>query len=98
MKLVVNCLLIFSIILAVALTAWADSVQGVVVLHDETPVSYRRVYIGDNRALTDDHGNFVMWLDPGEYDIRVQGFNNCEPPIVEVRSGERTELVIHVSR
>lgn len=97
MKLVVNCLLILSIILAVALTAWADSVQGVVV-YDETPVSNRRVYIGDNRALTDDHGNFVMWLDPGEYDIRVQGFNNCDPPSVEVRPGERTEFVIHVSR
>jgi hypothetical protein len=56
----------------------AASVEGVVRYRDNTPAARVRVEIGDNRAVTDNNGNFVMWVDPGVYGVQVNG-RTCEP-------------------
>lgn len=97
MRWAVHLLLALIICLAIGMTAWAETVHGV-VRREGRPVPDRQVFIGDNQALTDRYGNFAMWLDPGEYPVRVQGFGNCQPQRVRVRPGERTMVEIQVSQ
>ncbi len=89
MKWIAGSVLILSIMLAAVHAFCAERVEGVVVVIDEAnerPIAYCRVYIGDNRALTDASGNFVMLLDPGDYPVRVEGRN-----ITEVRGSTTME-------
>ncbi len=109
MKWIAGSVLILSIMLAAVHALCAERVEGVVVvIIDETnerPIAYCRVYIGDNRALTDDSGNFVMLLDPGDYPVRVEGrnitevrgFHTMEQRRVRVFPGEGQRIEIVVS-
>jgi len=77
MRWMVGSLLFLVVTLTIAYPApCAESVEGVLIDHNSgNPIPYCRVYIGDNRALTDADGNFVLLLEPGIYRIRVQGYN-----------------------
>ena len=87
MKWIAGSVLILSIMLAAVHALCAERVEGVVIDEaNERPIAYCRVYIGDNRALTDASGNFVMLLDPGDYPVRVEGRN-----ITEVRGSNTME-------
>ena len=78
MKWAGSLFLIVTILACTMLPAGAASVEGVVRYQNNNPAARVRVEIGDNRAVTDNNGNFVMWLDPGVYAVRVNG-RTCEP-------------------
>ena len=78
MKWIVSLFLVVTVVMCTILPAWAASVEGVVRYRNIGPAARVRVEIGDNSAITDTNGNFVMWLDPGVYAIRVNG-QVCDP-------------------
>ena len=107
MKCSIISFLIFFSFLITAQLANAESVEGVVInIQNKKPIPYCRVFIGDNRALTDASGNFVMNVDLGTYNIRVQGYNTRrvtgantkEKGVVRILPGRRHNILIHVSK
>ncbi len=68
--------LLFLIIIATVMNSWALSVRGQVVKDNKNsdPVQGRQVYIGDYEGETDVNGNFVIWIEPGRYIVRVDGY------------------------
>ena len=94
MKWAGSLFLAVSIVTCMIPSAGAASVEGVVRYLDNTPAARVSVEIGDSRAVTDNYGNFVMWLDPGVYVVRVDG-RSCEPQrfAVTPRGRNRVEII-----
>ena len=76
MKYVVGSFLLLAFALTLALPGLsAESVQGTLInQNNNRPIANWRLSIGDYRAQTDAHGNFVILIEPGLYPIQVQGY------------------------
>ena len=71
-------LLFFTILIVTVQNCLALTIKGKVIDDNNLQVKYKRVYIGGYKGQTDVNGNFVIWIDPGRYSLRVEGYRVTE--------------------